>query len=328
MRWKNKNGLFGLDKNLWAVIILCVLGGTFAYSQGWLAGTPLGDMGDSLREAPEGVLGDPVDLSQYIYHTLDEGAAANTYIRVYDGDMNFVEQTQSSSGTVTFKNRFYEGETLHLQARVAAPGSSGAVTYVTPLTTFVVPVGDADGDSKLPSWGLTEVATSAVTFVATDQAGGGISGTATNYLNVTDTALILTITVGVDDTAYGTPADFTDTVTTYMYKAGFSIVLNFNCTQDLLGATYSFSEGDNYYYVFNFPMLIDDASDASTGTQAYTINCASTFNNGGGAGANATLGIDIYDGCKLLAGGGVDSNSFFNYDSDLDPTAIATLVHE
>lgn len=275
--------------------------------------------------------GKPVDVTQGLYHVLDEGVPANTIIRVY-GDAagtQFIEQVTSATNLITYSTRFIEGQDIWCQARVAAPNSAGAVTYMTPLTKFTIPLGDPNGDARLPNWGLYETTTTVASFVATNQAGHAVTGTGeTACLNTTDSALILTISVPVDDTAYGTPADTTDTVTTYMYKAGIFIVLNFNCTQDLLGATWSFSEGTNYYYVYNFAMIENDASDPASGTRAFTINAASYFDNAGGAGINATLNIDIYDGCKLLASGGVDSNSFFNWDSDLNPTAIATLVHQ
>ena len=280
---------------------------------------------------PPGVTGGPVDVTQRIYHVLDEGAAANMGIRVYKDNGGspgeFSEAVTSATGVITYGQRYLEGETIWIQARVAAPETSGAVTYMTALTPFVVPMGDANDDAVLPSWGIYEVDTSAPTFVVTDQAGGGISGTAANYVNETDTSLIVTVTLGVDDVAYGIPEDFTDSVTSFAYKAGFSIVLTVNCTQDLPGATYSFSEGSNFYYVFNFPMMIDDVSDPASGTKAFTLNTGSTWSNGGGAGANASMTIDIFDGCQWI-GGTVDSNSFFNYDSDLNPTVVTTLIHQ
>lgn len=281
-----------------------------------------------------GITGQPVDVTQYLYHVLDEGVAANTNIRVYKDNGGspgaFSESVTSATGVITYRERYLEGETLWLQARIAAPGTSAAATYMTPLTKFVVPAGDANDDAVLPSWGIYETATTAVSFVATNQAGHAVTGTGeTACLNTTDSALKVTISVGVDDTCYGTPEAFTDTVTSFAYAAGLFIVLNFNCTQDLVGATYSFSEGDAYYYVYSYPMLIDDVSDPASGTATFTINAVSFFDNAGGAGINATLGIDIYDGCKFVGSGGVDSNSFIDYDSDLGPTtAIATYVHQ
>lgn len=291
-------------------------------------------MPDWLRTKPADLpdTADEVDLSVRVLQDLADTVYSSAGLEVYVFDANKVQvdvdATDTTTGLAIFQAPFWEGEQIYLQLREAAPNAATYVVYTSPLIPCTVPNGDVNGDAQLPDIHAAVTTSSVATFAVRDQSGNAISGTSINYLNATDASIRLELVCTSTDTWYGTPEDFIDMQTGYSYLGGIFVVLKFNATQDMAGFTWYFAEGTSYYYVYQFDAFFNDADDYSDGAAVYSIATGSTFDNGGAAGANATLTIDVYDTCKLISGGGVSSQSFLNGDSDLNPTIINTLVHE
>lgn len=272
-----------------------------------------------------------VDLSVRVLKDLSD-AVHSTALEVYVFDANKeqvdVDASDTTTGLCVFQAPFWEGEQIYLQLREAAPNSAGYVVYTSDLISAEVPEGDVNGDAQLPDIIAVVTTTSVATFSARDQGGNAISGTSTNYLNDSDASLRVEVVVTTDDTWFGTPVDFIDMQTGYSYLGGIFVVLTFNATQDMAEYEWYFAEGSSYYYVYRFDAFWNDADIYSDGAKVFTLSTGSTFDNGGAAGANASLTVDIFDTCKLTSTGGVTSQSFMNGDSDLNPSVITTLVHE
>lgn len=310
-----------------AMAIIIVIGIPFAlnlystYAPDWMRVKP--------ADLPEDAM--EVDLSVRVLNDLVltvSSTALEVYVFDADKVQVDVDATDTTTGLAIFQAPFWEGEQIYLQLREAAPNAAGYIVYTSALIPAVVPKGDVNGDSQLPDILAAVTTTSVATFSVRDQGGNTISGTATNYLNTTDASIRVEIVCTTTDCWYGTPEDFIDMQTGYSYLNGIFVVLKFNATQDMSGYEWYFAEGSSYYYVYRYGAFFNDADDYSDGAAVFTISTGSTFDNGGAAGANATLTIDIYDTCKLISGGGVSSQSFLNGDSDLNPTVISTLVHE
>ncbi len=275
------------------------------------------------REKPVGVTenSELVDLSIKLMHALDRGNPAATPIRVYDADMNFIESASTSSGVATFLAPYWEGESIYLQVRAAAPNSASYVTYTTPLLEYVVPVGDVNGDAELPVLSIQETSTSAATFNIVDQGFATISTEATDFVNSTDTQLTITISITAD-CSYGTPEDFTDMDTNKHYLSGVFLVVKSTAAQPTLrNYIANFYSSSLQYYIFRIPMIV---SDSDLGYQT-----ARTITIGDGATAfvaAADFDFDIFDTCWANSVADINENSFQNGDSDLNPTAVANKV--
>lgn len=271
-----------------------------------------------------------VDLSIRVIQDLSDTVSSTALeVYVFDSNKNQIDYDASdtTTGLCVFQRPFWEGESIYVQLREAAPNSATYVVYTSPLIQMTVPNGDVNGDAQLPDIVAQVTTTSVATIACRDQGGTSISATATNYLNDTDASINLDIICTTTDCWFGTPAGFVDMQTGYEYLAGIFVVMKFNATQDMLEYDYYFTEGSYFYYIYIYDAFFNDADIYSDGTKTVTIATGSSFDNGGAAGANATLSIDVYDTCRLISGG-VNSQSFMNGDSDLDVSAISTLVHE
>jgi hypothetical protein len=266
-----------------------------------------------------------VDLSVRIQMTLARDVSGTAIpIDVYDASMNPIESqsTDTTTGVATFQADYWEGETIYLQPYTAASSTTG-VFYTLPLIEVTVPEGDVNGDAQLDQiMGYQVASTTAATFSVTDQSANTVSGTATNYINASsDASLRVTVVCGQTDAYYGLPFAFHDYRTGFDYLAGGWIVLTSNITQDMTGYDYYFEEGSTFYYVYSFDMITNDADVYSDGAITIVLSTGSTFSAN-----DAAITIDVYDCMKLNSAGGVDSNSFKNYDTDMNPSVITTRV--
>jgi hypothetical protein len=267
-----------------------------------------------------------VDLSIRISDQLSMGVFSTAVpVYVYDANMVFIESANSdtTTGVSTFQSDYWEGETLNIQAYVA-PVAAGAHAYSTPVTEFVVPQGDVNGDAQLANWYLYQPTSGVATFGVTDQGSAAISGTAINYLNASvDASIRVTIVCTTADDAYGTPEDWTDMKTGYKYLGGVFIVLKFNETQDMQAYDWFVEEGSYFYYIYRASMIINDSEIYTDGALTVTIATGSTFTGGAG---HASIVIDVFDSMKLNSAGGIDSNSWKNYNSSNNPSAVTSVV--
>lgn len=277
---------------------------------------------EAWREKPEGVTEDSmqVDLSIKTMHSLDRGDPAATPIRVYDANKHFIESASTSSGIATFAAPYWEGETIYLQARAAAPSSTGYVIYTTTMLEYTVPEGDVNGDAELPLLELHETSVNVATFIATDQSGNKIGTSATvDNVNTTDTSVIVTVTID-GDTCYGTPADFIDYDTGKNYLAGVWLVLATDTDQPISNYQHMFSTPTLFYYVWSIPMIVHDDDLGYAGAYAFTMKASSDFV------ADTTFDMDIFDTCWAASLATITSNSFLDGDSDLNPTQLLGIV--
>jgi len=262
-----------------------------------------------------------VDLSIKAVHVLDRGDPAATPIRVYDANMNFIESASTSSGIATFSAPYWEGETIFLQARAAAPNSATYVTYTTPLMQFTVPEGDVNGDAELPILGLWETSTSVAYFNITDQTAATIYTEATDYVNTTDTQLNFMVSITAD-CVYGTPEDFTDYDTGKNYLAGVWIVLTATASQaTITNYVAHFYSASLEYYIFKMPMIVRDSDLGYQTGRSITIGDGATAFT-----ASADFDFDMYDTCWANSVSDISSSSFMNGDSDLNVASLANKV--
>lgn len=269
---------------------------------------------------PEGA--EPVTLKMYVDHEIDRGAPGATPIRLYDANKEFFASASTSTNLAAFTGvPIYEGEELFYQARVAAPSSSGYVTYTTVLTPFTVPQGDEASIATFGPIHLWEVSTAVATFNVTSDTGAVIYAEATQFINITNNALFIRASI-TTDCAYGTPADWTDYDTSKSYLGGAWLVITSTALQDVDNAYTSFYVNALHYYVFRIPMIVrSTALGYETGREwSVILGTGSTFV------ASADFDFDIYDICQLNAGGQIDANSFKDGDSDLNPAVLVNAI--
>jgi hypothetical protein len=296
-----------------------VFSGTFAT---WLGYLPFSAF-SVFREKPEGVTEESelVDLSIKVLHELDRGNPAATPIRVYDANMEFIESSSTSSGIATFAAPYWEGETVYLQARAAAPSSASYVTYTTPLLSYTVPEGDVNGDAELPMLYLWETSTSTADYNITDQTSASIYAEATDFVNTTDTSLNILISITAD-CAYGTPEAFTDMDTAKHYLAGIWLYVKGTASQaGIINYVAHFYSSSLHFYVFNIPMVVYDSDLGYQTARTIVIGDGST-----GFTASADFDFDLFDTCWANSVSDISESSFLNGDSDLNPSALANKV--
>jgi hypothetical protein len=284
---------------------------------------------DWAREKPGEIPEDSalVDLSVRLQYALGRDVPGTAIpIDVYDANMVPIEtqNTDTTTGVATFQADYWEGETIFLQP-YTAPSSTTGLLYASDAIQYTVPEGDVNGDAQLPQIEIRELTSSEATFTAADSGGTAVSGTATNYLNgSSDSVLRLTIVCTSTDSNFGMPTTMHDERTGFDYLAGGWIVLRTNESQDLQGVAYSITTPSYYYYVFSFAMIVNDADDYSDGVLVFTVSATSTFSAGSG---DCSLTIDIYDCMRLTGSGGIDTNSWKDYDTDLTPNVITTAIN-
>lgn len=286
---------------------------------------------DWARTAPDGDdIGDQVDLSIGVVMELGRDVPAATAVDIYDANKVEIETRNSdaTTGIVTFQFNYFEGETVWIQVYVDGNAATGLV-YMTDLMQFTVPDADVNGDAQLPTIKLREPSSSsaAPTLVVTDQAGGGISGVATNYINSTDTVLNVLINTVTADTNFGLPTDVHDYREGFDYLSGIFVRIVTNDTLPFAAPDYYWTEGSTYYYVWNVAMIENDAADPADGTFNLVLAAQTTFANGNGAGENVTVSIDAFDWVRLNGFGVLDSASFMDFDTDNTVAAITTYMH-
>lgn len=279
---------------------------------------------EAWREKPEGVTEDSdlVDLSIKTFHQIDRGNPAATPIRVYDANKNFIESATTSSGIATFAAPYWEGETIYLQARAAAPSSTTYVTYTTPMMEYVIPEGDVNGDAELPTLALWETSTSVATFVVWDNTDEKqIDTEATMYVNTTDTELTITIAITAD-CAYGTPEDFTDFDSDKHYLSGVWLMIKSTSSQSTItNYDVHFYSSSLHIYIFRMPMIVRDTDLGYQTGRTFTVGDGATSFV-----AAADFDFDIYDTCWANSVADITESSFMNGDSDLNPTALENKV--
>jgi hypothetical protein len=236
--------------------------------------------------------------------------------------MNFIESASTSSGIATFSAPYWEGETIYLQARAAAPAATTFVTYTTPLMQYTVPEGDVNGDAELPILSLWEVSTSVISYNITDQGGSTVYLEASEaHANTTDTQLNVLVSI-TSDCAFGTPEDFTDYDTGKHYLSGAWLVLKATASQaGLSGYVTHFYSASLEWYIYRIPMIV---YDADLGYQ--TANTFSLADGVTGLTASADFDFDMFDICWANSVSDISSSSFMNGDSNLNPFAITSAV--
>jgi hypothetical protein len=305
-----------------AVIAILAIGIWGLHSMGLLPEAFYSAVGiDRDKPGTVGADAEQVDLSIKTLHALDRGNPAATPIRVYDADMNFIESASTSSGIATFSAPYWEGETIYLQARAAAPNDAAYVTYTTPLLQYTVPEGDVNGDAELPILQLWETSTTAAYYNVTDQNSAAIYTEATQFVNTTDTSLNVLVTITAD-CVYGTPEDFTDYDTGKHYLAGVWLVLKATASQaTITNYVAHFYSASLEWYIFKIPMIVYDSDLGYQTGRMFTIGDGSTVFT-----ASADFDFDLYDTCWANSVSDISSSSFMNGDSDLNPASLANKV--
>jgi len=277
---------------------------------------------------PEWMRAEPEDLPEGsqrvdVFITQKEaigGAAENQIIRVYDSNLAFIEEVTPSSGKATCTQPYWEGETINLQVRPADPNSASYTHYMSPMTSYVIPQADVNGDAIIAGPDVWETSTSVVTFTAFNQTMQGVTGAAPNCITIDDTKVHV-FTVITDNCAYGTPFDFTDAKSGDSYKAGAWLIMKSSTEQDITNAYAEFSGTDYWYYIFERPMGVEDAVNAANSIPLlWNILCPSGFV------ASTTVTLDIFDTCKLNSDGSISISSFIDGDSNLNPAVITTAI--
>lgn len=310
-----------------AIAVVCIVAGALLLGYATLDLSGVGvDVEEYIaREDVEVPVGSkPVTLKMYVDHKLDRGYPAATSVRLYDANKEFFASADTSSGVAAFTGvPIWEGETLYYQARAEAPSHADYVTYTTPLTEFVVPLGD---ESSVAAYGpiyLWEISTGVATFIVTDQDGKSVAGetAALGYLNTTaDTGAFVRVSITAD-CAFGTPEDFTDYDTGKSYLAGVWLVAKFTALQDVTNAHDYYYDGAHHVYIFRIGMIVNDNDLGYTTVREFEIKVGS-----GGFVASANAKFDIFDICQLNSAGKIDANSFKDGDSDLQPVEIVSKV--
>lgn len=290
---------------------------------------------DWMRVRPDDVDVDADQISQLSVRlaSFEDSAvpAAGASTDIYDASMTRIERAthDTTTGVATFRNYYWEGETVYVQVYVQGATTTG-ITYATPMMQFTVPAGDSNDRASLGQITVYDVTSSTTqpTLVLQDQAGNGISTVDTYYINSTDTSLNLRVTIPTADTTFGLPADYTDPWTGFSYKAGIWVVVTVNGSVPFANYDYKLSgDAGNTLYVWNFPAFSYLTADPSSAMQYYTLTSESTFDFGGAAGANRTFSLDVYDLCRLDPSGNIHSASFYDFDTSNTVAPITTYIH-
>ena len=286
---------------------------------------------DWMRTQPSDIDPDAqlVDLSIGLMMTLGRDVPAATPVDIYDANKVPIETRNSdaTTGIATFQFDYWEGETVYIQVYVAGNAATGLV-YMTELIEFVVPEGDVNGDSQLPTIMLREPSssTAAPTLVITKQSGVGLSGTATNYLNETDTSINILINTVTGDSNFGLPRAVHDYRTGFDYLPGIWVRLVTNATMPFADPDLYWTEGTTYYYVWNVPMIANDGDIPGDGTYNLVLGAQSDFTVTQTSATNVSMVFDAFDWVRLNGFGEIDAASFMDLDTSFSVTAVTTRL--
>lgn len=251
-------------------------------------------------------------------------------VNMYDMDGNFIDTVTTSSGVATFGMMLEVGRHVQLQGRPAAPAT--ADPYITSLTEWVVPTAGESADTvslrnvatgESIMW-LRDVGSSAPTFTVRNGFDNHtLTGTAaTSYLNTTDDAIKVTLTVATANTYYGGES-FTDMETGKVYLGGVWFVWQGTVTQDFTDFDYTISDPTNIYYIWKLSDGIYYDSDgdiaAKSVTALITLQSGSTFT------ADSSISLDCYD-LMWLNSGDISSSACFINGGSIDVTAVASKI--
>jgi len=263
-----------------------------------------------------------VDLSIKIQHKLYQDNINASSVYVYDANQAWIETVTSSSGVATFGSDYWEGETIYVQIRPAAPNAAAYYTYETPMMEYIVPEGDVNGDAQLPTYYCMLTSTAVATFSLFDQAMNSVTATAaTNALNSTDTECRVAISC-TTATSFGTPEDFTDQVTGKHYLSGAWILLWSNTSLTVQNADFAFTTPDYLYWVFRMDPIERDINGLYLTPTMFTIMASSS----GFYASDSIFYVDIFDTCWADSVSTINVGSFLNGDSDLNPSEIDAEV--
>jgi hypothetical protein len=251
-------------------------------------------------------------------------------VNMYSMDGKFVDTCTTSTGVGTFSTMMTVGTHVLLQARQAAPATSDP--YVTPTEEYVVPSAGQSADTVALQSVVTgeailwcrDISASNPTMSIRNGFDNNTISSAQNYLNTTDYAFKVTITVVSSNCYYGCP-DFTDMISGNVYRGGVWVVWKGLAQQNFANYDYTFSDPTNIYYIWKISDGIWYDSNAQTFTSrscsAYIsiVNPADTFN------ADATVIIDVFD-MMYLVGGTVGSAGCFVDGGSTGVAAITTKI--
>jgi hypothetical protein len=268
----------------------------------------------------------PVNVKIYCYEGFDvntpgmAGTAADIIVRVYNAEMQLLEQATASSGTATLTRQYLSGSVLWLQARQG--DVAAADPYVSPAVERKVfhssSLEATDTVSVDPVY-VRDVTATAPTIKVWDVGGAAISDNSANYFNTTDSTFTVQISAIDDDTWYG-PEDFTDWKTGYVYDGGVFFVWKGTVAQPFDNYVYTWSDPTNVYYIFAVSNSLKD--DTSVSSDDIVSVMLST--DGSALVADATVTLDIIDIIQIRAAGMSASDMIDG--GGITPTAITTKV--
>lgn len=281
-------------------------------------------------------IGDPDDVYFKIQVKESLGALASEDIIVnsYDADgVTYLGSATASSGLATFSGfSVEEGQHVWVQGRQAAPASADG--YITPLTEFIVGMGDPSdtvsaknavtGESILWVDNLHDSTEPVFAFYAPD-GQDLVSGTADN-LTTADLYFSMTIRISQDECWYGAP-DFTDQVTGERYIGGIWVVWRGSNAYDFEQGSaryhYSWSDPTYTYNAWNFDTRLWQDSlqtgDVNVFTAIMTLANGADFDQG-----SETLQLDVFD--MMLVTGTTYGIGNFVDGGALSPSAVAAYI--
>lgn len=286
-------------KNLYTIFALGMIA-LFAVQMGWLEGfgiSPIAGLPayQAAYDVPEGT----EVYAKITTRILLTHATTDLIVNMYDESGDFLDTVTTSSGVGTFSSQYKVGQSVWLQGRQAAPAT--ADPYVTPLTEFIVSPAGESADTVVLKNAQTGVAilwfrdvsgADATMVIRNGFDNVSITGAA-NYINTTDSAIKVSLTVTSTDCYYGAE-DFTDMVTGRTYDGGVFFVWKGTVPQLWeVSPKYTFSDPTNVYYIWEISAYIFYDSNGNIGdrtvTAVFSVTSGNTFAD------DATLVLDIND---------------------------------
>jgi hypothetical protein len=235
-------------------------------------------------------------------------ATTDLIVNMYDASGHFIDTCTTSSGVGTFSSQYQVGSSVWLQGRQAAPAS--ADPYITPLTEFTVSSAGESADTVVLKNAATgdailwfrDVSGSAATMVIRNGFDNNTIASTAEYVNTTDDAIKVSLTVVSADCYYG-GEDFTDMVTGRQYDCGVFFVWKGTVPQLWqVAPKYTFSDPTNVYYIWEISSGIFYDSNGNIGdrtvTAVFSVTAGNTFAD------DATLVLDINDMIDISQLGG------------------------
>jgi len=281
----------------------------FAMQMGWLQGVGIAPSPylPAYQSGYEIPVGTEVYVKITIRDELTNAAGGNAIVNMYDESGAFIDTCTTASGVGTFSGQYPVGDSVWLQCRPAAPAT--ADPYITPLTEFIVsPAGESADTVVLKNaatgmailW-LKDVSAANLTMsISNGFDNATISDPTENYLNATDSAIRVSITVNSADCFYGA-SDFTDQVTHKAYDCGVFFVWKGTFPQLWeVAPKYTFSDPTNVYYIWEMSQGIfyDSNGNVADKTATAVFSVTDTFV------ADTAVVLDIVDIIDIAQIGG------------------------